>query len=293
MNQEKEILTILSEEEYKDVDKYLRSKLGEAKIQKRLSLQSDNCNQVDIDTRIRITNGKAELMQKIGDWKNITSGKARTEISIPIQNDAIIISSLYKILRNLVQGSNVQNIVMQYESYLWKKKEFEIKLTHQYGKNDAYNCEVEVFNHSLMPEAVANKYSIPIHLPTQTQNFWRKWNKKVNLYASDLPDKKLSEIIEVLNERFGTEFEEADKLFFEQIEAELIQDEKLQTQAKANKIDTFKYAFEDMFLNKLIERMDQNQDIFDKIIENKSFGNLVKELMLKKVYNKINEEAIP
>jgi len=100
----------------------------------------------------------------------------------------------------------------------------------------------------------------------------------------------LSEIIDVLNERFGTEFEEADRLFFEQIEAELIDDAKLQAQAKANKIDTFKYAFEDMFLNKLIERMDQNQDIFDKIIENKSFGNLVKELMLKKVYSKINEE---
>ncbi len=104
---------------------------------------------------------------------------------------------------------------------------------------------------------------------------------------------KLSEIIDVLNERFGTEFEEADKLFFDQIEQELIQDEKLKVQAKANKIDTFKYAFEDMFLNKLIDRMDQNQDIFDKIIENKSFGNLVKELMLKKVYDKINEESQP
>jgi type I restriction enzyme, R subunit len=103
---------------------------------------------------------------------------------------------------------------------------------------------------------------------------------------------KLSEIIEVLNEKFGTEFEDADKLFFEQIEAELIQDEKLQTQAKANEIDTFKYAFEDMFTKKLIDRMDQNQDIFDKIIENKSFGNLVKELMLKKVYDKINEVII-
>ena len=102
---------------------------------------------------------------------------------------------------------------------------------------------------------------------------------------------KLSEIIEVLNERFGTEFEEADKLFFDQIEAELIQDETLQVQAKANKMDTFKYAFEDMFLNKLVERMDQNQDIFDKIIENKSFGSLVKELMMKKVYHKINEDA--
>jgi len=101
----------------------------------------------------------------------------------------------------------------------------------------------------------------------------------------------LSEIIEVLNERFGTEFEDADRLFFDQIESELIQDKTLQTQARANKIDTFKYAFEDMFINKLIDRMDQNQDIFDKIVENKAFGSIVKELMLKNVYNKINKEA--
>ena len=99
----------------------------------------------------------------------------------------------------------------------------------------------------------------------------------------------LSEIITVLNDRFGTEFEEADKLFFDQIEAELMQDETLQTQAKVNKIDTFKYAFEDLFISKLIERMDQNQEIFEKILEDKSFGDLVKQMMLKKVFNKMNE----
>jgi type I restriction enzyme R subunit len=99
----------------------------------------------------------------------------------------------------------------------------------------------------------------------------------------------LSEIITVLNDRFGTEFEEADKLFFDQIEAELMQDEILQTQAKVNKIDTFKYAFEDLFISKLIERMDQNQEIFEKILEDKSFGDLVKQMMLKKVFNKMNE----
>ncbi|WP_338813280.1 DEAD/DEAH box helicase family protein [Bernardetia sp. Wsw4-3y2] len=99
----------------------------------------------------------------------------------------------------------------------------------------------------------------------------------------------LSEIVSVLNERFATEFEDADKLFFDQIEAELMEDEKLQTQAKANKLDTFKYAFEDMFMNKLIGRMDQNQDIFEKILEDKMFGDLVKELMMKKIYRKMNE----
>jgi type I restriction enzyme R subunit len=97
----------------------------------------------------------------------------------------------------------------------------------------------------------------------------------------------LSEIIEILNERFGTDFEQADKLFFDQIETELIQDDTLRTQAQANKIDTFKYAFEDQFLTKLIERMDQNQSIFEKIVEDKEFGALVREWMLKKVYAKL------
>jgi type I restriction enzyme R subunit len=99
----------------------------------------------------------------------------------------------------------------------------------------------------------------------------------------------LSEIINVLNDRFGTEFEEADKLFFDQIEAELMEDKTLQTQARVNKIDTFKFAFNDKFIDKLIGRMDQNQDIFEKILEDKVFGDLVKELMMKKIYKKLNE----
>lgn len=99
----------------------------------------------------------------------------------------------------------------------------------------------------------------------------------------------LSEIINVLNDRFGTEFEEADKLFFDQIETELMEDETLKMQAIVNKIDTFKYAFDDKFIEKLIGRMDQNQDIFEKILEDKAFGSLVKELMMKKVYKRLNE----
>ena len=59
-----------------------------------------------------------------------------------------------------------------------------------------------------------------------------------------------------------------------------------------NKIDTFKYAFDDLFLTKLIDRMDQNQDIFEKILENKAFGGVVKELLMKSVYLKLNELAV-
>lgn len=195
MAEEKEILTILSKSEYEDVKQYLRSKLGKPMVQKRLSLQSDDYGQTDIDTRIRITDGKSELMQKVGDWKNITKGKSRTEISIALPSDADVIAGLYRIIRNLMRGPKIENIIMQFESFIWKKEGFEIKLTHQFGKSDAYNCEVEVFGDSHNPNDLMEKYNIPIYLPTQTSDFWRKWNEKVNLNADELFDKKLLEII--------------------------------------------------------------------------------------------------
>lgn len=97
----------------------------------------------------------------------------------------------------------------------------------------------------------------------------------------------LSEIIEVLNKRFSTEFNDADKLFFDQIEAELIADEKLSEQAKNNSMANFKFGFDDVFMDKLIGRMDQNQDIFGKMMDDKDFGGLVKDYLLKKVYEKL------
>jgi len=100
---------------------------------------------------------------------------------------------------------------------------------------------------------------------------------------------RLSEIIKLLNDRFGTDFTEADKLFFDQIEEELVLDEKLGVQAKTNTIDNFKYGFEDIFVNKLIERMDQNEDIFNKIMDDKTFASVVKDYLLKKVYARLNE----
>nr|WP_315218425.1 DEAD/DEAH box helicase family protein [uncultured Flavobacterium sp.] len=98
----------------------------------------------------------------------------------------------------------------------------------------------------------------------------------------------LSEIIEVLNKRFSTEFNMADKLFFDQIEEDMVIDAKLQEQAKSNPIENFKFGFEDMFMDKLIGRMEQNQDIFSKMMDDKEFGNIVKSYMLKKVYNRLN-----
>ena len=102
---------------------------------------------------------------------------------------------------------------------------------------------------------------------------------------------KLSEIIDILNQRFGTEFTEADRYFFSQIEEELIQDETLSQQARSNSIDNFRYGFDEAFLTKLIERMDANHEIFGRIMDDEEFGTLVRDWMLKKVYSRMNENT--
>lgn len=101
---------------------------------------------------------------------------------------------------------------------------------------------------------------------------------------------RLSNIIKVLNEKYGTDFNDADKLFFDQIEEELYQDEDLKKRALNNPIDNFKYAFEEVFINKLIERMDSNQEIFDKIMGNAEFKNDVKDWLTQKIYQRFNEK---
>ncbi len=99
----------------------------------------------------------------------------------------------------------------------------------------------------------------------------------------------LSEIIDVLNKKFHTEFNTADKLFFDQIEEELVVHAGLKEQAQNNPMENFKFGFEELFLDKLIARMEQNQDIFTKMMDDKEFGDVVKGYMLKKVYERLSK----
>ena len=97
----------------------------------------------------------------------------------------------------------------------------------------------------------------------------------------------LSSIVHDLNKRFGTDFTVGDQLFFEQIEEDLIRDRNLFKQAKTNSIDNFKYPFDDVFIGKVVERMEQNQEITDKIMNEDRFADAVRDLLLKRVYKRL------
>lgn len=100
----------------------------------------------------------------------------------------------------------------------------------------------------------------------------------------------LSKIIQVINDKFGTDFEEADRLFFEQVVEDCVSDEQLKQHAEANTFENFKFPFRDIFDEKVIERMDQNQDIFNRMMAGGEFGELVFNAIMKEVYARLKEK---
>lgn len=99
----------------------------------------------------------------------------------------------------------------------------------------------------------------------------------------------ISEIIEVLNDKLGTDFTPVDQLFFDQIEEEMVQDETLAKQAQSNTKENFKYGFEDKFMDAVIERMEQNQELFAKLMDDDQMATIVKRMLLDKVFKRLNE----
>ena len=95
---------------------------------------------------------------------------------------------------------------------------------------------------------------------------------------------RLSELIDILNDRFGTSFTQADQLFFDQIQEEAIEDETLKKAAATNSREDFRYVFEKAFEGLVIDRMDGNEEIFGKLMSDGEFRHLAMEYLLHRVY---------
>jgi type I restriction enzyme R subunit len=100
----------------------------------------------------------------------------------------------------------------------------------------------------------------------------------------------LSELVQLLNERFGTDFGPADQLFFDQIEESAIQDEDLRAAARANTMENFAYVFERALERLILERMEGNEAIFTKIMTDDDFRSLAASELLRRVYERLSDK---
>jgi type I restriction enzyme R subunit len=103
----------------------------------------------------------------------------------------------------------------------------------------------------------------------------------------DDPEVPLSTIIGALNERFSTEFSDADQLFFEQVQADAIEDPRVVDTALANPEDKFLLGIRELMDNMMVQRMDKNDRIVTKYLDDKAFKELAFDLMGKALYKRI------
>ncbi len=82
----------------------------------------------------------------------------------------------------------------------------------------------------------------------------------------------LSEIIRELNERFGTDFSEEDKVFIETLENRLAADEALNAALRANTRENARLTFDHVVENTLQGMVDTNFDFYKRVTDDREFS---------------------
>ena len=100
---------------------------------------------------------------------------------------------------------------------------------------------------------------------------------------------RLSKLIDVVNDRFGTDFTESDQLFFDQIVEDATSDNSLAVAANANPVDKFALLFGGHVESLMIDRMGQNEEILGKYMGDPVFQSVVNEWLAAEVYRKLQK----
>ncbi len=99
----------------------------------------------------------------------------------------------------------------------------------------------------------------------------------------------LSEIIQVLNERFGTNFTEEDRLFFAQIQEKMSKNQDVINTALANPLDKFQLGIKKAMEDAMIQRMADNDKIVTRYLEDSSFQNVALTALAKAIFEQITK----
>jgi type I restriction enzyme R subunit len=103
---------------------------------------------------------------------------------------------------------------------------------------------------------------------------------------------ELSRLIDLLNARFGTDFTEADQLYFDQIREAAVASSDLKQAAEANPLDKFQILFRNILQSLVIDRMEQNEELTAKVLNDESFQKLVARWLGEEVYRRLRPGGI-
>ena len=97
----------------------------------------------------------------------------------------------------------------------------------------------------------------------------------------------LSEIIETLNERFGTQFTEEDRLFFDQIKERACNSDTVVRTALANPLDRFEMGVRGLIEDLMIERMGENDRIVTRYLSDREFQGSAFPVLAREIFETV------
>ncbi|MEN8220157.1 MAG: hypothetical protein ABFS56_28165 [Pseudomonadota bacterium] len=100
----------------------------------------------------------------------------------------------------------------------------------------------------------------------------------------------LSDIIQQINERFGTHLTEQDKLVFEQIAGKMAANENLSQRARENSKEQFRIVLEHEMMQAFIERIQGDEKIVDEFMQNNEIRAMIIKALLDEVYDQANRQ---
>lgn len=99
----------------------------------------------------------------------------------------------------------------------------------------------------------------------------------------------LSKIIKEINERYGTNFTDSDKVILNDLSLRLIKSEILQGSVKNNSKDSAKLKFDQLFQDELVGVLDNHFNLYQKLDQSPELKKFVQEKVFEYVIRKINK----
>ena len=102
---------------------------------------------------------------------------------------------------------------------------------------------------------------------------------------------KLSEILEALNEAFGTDFTDSDRILVSQITGNMLSDEELMNKVRNNPRENVEAIFDKFFNRELVNIFNSNESFYNKINTNVQLRDKLKRDLLDFVYEEQGEQT--
>lgn len=99
----------------------------------------------------------------------------------------------------------------------------------------------------------------------------------------------LSEIIDVINQRFGTEFNEEDRLFLLQIKEKACSDARIVQTALANPLDKFQIGIRRLMEDFMMQRMAENDAIVTRYMADEMFQSTVFAGLAREIFQAVHK----